>query len=162
MSKDLKAELLELVKIRGKVKKADENGYVHCCTCWLFAHWTQLQGWHFIQAAKGLATKFELDNVNAQCAGCNGKANQGEQYLHWLYINRTYRPWRADEIRWQARAVKQRKSRELEEAIQAVIELIHERYDRQAPEQQERMVDFIKMKHRKKECKRLHFILLNS
>ena len=74
--------------------------------------------------SNGLSTAYELDNVNAQCAGCNGRANQGEQYKHGLYIDKTYGAGRADELSRQAKQIKKRKSHELEEAIAVVTDKI--------------------------------------
>jgi hypothetical protein len=106
--------------IYGKVKHTDSLGMWRCCTCRLFGRWDTMQWWHFIPQSKGLATKFELDNINLQCAWCNGRGNQWEQYKHWLYIDSKYWDGRADELHAQARNPKQWKVWELEEAIQDV------------------------------------------
>ena len=119
-TKKLKAILLDLVMIYWKIKHTDNNGVWKCCTCGLVWVWTTMQWWHFIPQSKGLATKFEPDNINLQCAGCNWKANQWEQYKHWLYIDSVYGEGRADELHQQAQKPKQWKVWELEEAIESV------------------------------------------
>ena len=122
--KKLKAILLDLVMIYWKIKHTDSDGVWKCCTCGLVWVWTTMQWWHFIPQSKGLATKFELDNINLQCAGCNWKANQWEQYKHWLYIDRIYKEGRADELHKQAQKPKQWKVWELEDAIENVEDRI--------------------------------------
>lgn len=122
--KKLKAILLELVLIWGKIKNTDSMGKGFCCTCMLFDYWWHMSWWHFIPQSRGLSCKFELDNINLQCAGCNGKWNQGEQYKHWLYVDRTYGAGRADELHQQGQSLKRWKRWELEEAITEVEDKI--------------------------------------
>lgn len=152
----LKKQLLELVLIWGKIKKADKFGITSCCTCWLVAHWTNLCWGHFIPQAKGDSTRFELDNINAQCSGCNGRANQWEQYKHGLYIDKEFYPWRADEIHIQSRTLRKRKIYEIEDAIEFVSMNIIERYSRQSKQQQDIFVNYVtKNSERKSKCKRI-------
>ena len=113
----LKNKLLELVLIYAKIKKTDDNWWGNCCTCGWYWPWRVMCWWHFIPQVKWLSTKFELDNVNLQCIGCNGKANQWEQYKHWLYIDEEYWEGRAEELRRQSRSLKSRGIQELEDAI---------------------------------------------
>lgn len=119
-TKKLKAILLDLVLIYGKVKDTDKLGMWYCCTCSVFGRWDTMQWWHFMPQKKGLSTKFELDNVNLQCSGCNGRGNQWEQHKHWRYIDKRYYIWRADELTQQADKIRQWKIFELEEAIEDV------------------------------------------
>lgn len=122
--KKLKAILLELALIFGKIKHTDSMGKGYCCSCSKYGYWWTMCWWHFIPQSKGLSCKFELDNINLQCSWCNGQANQGEQYKHWLYIDRTYWQGRADELHQQGQSIKKRKRWELEEAIADVEDKI--------------------------------------
>ncbi len=120
ITKKLKAILLDLAMIYWKIKHTNSDWIWKCCTCMLIALWTTMQGWHFIPQSKWLATKFELDNINLQCAWCNWKANQWEQYKHWLYIDNIYGEGRAEDLHRQAQSPRQWKVWELEEAIEEV------------------------------------------
>lgn len=154
ITKQLKHTLLALAMIRWKIKATDKNWFTHCCTCWLFTHWTWLQGWHFMPQARGDSTRFELDNINAQCSGCNGMSNQWEQYKHWLYIDKMFGKGRADELHKQSHTPKKWSITELEEAIEGVMNLIIYWYDKQNEEQQKILIQYIKKNsERKKNCK---------
>lgn len=120
ITKKLKAILLDLAMIYWKIKHTNSDWIWKCCTCMLIGLWTTMQWWHFIPQSKWLATKFELDNINLQCAWCNWKANQWEQYKHWLYIDSVYGEGRADDLHRQAQTPRQWKVWELEEAIEDV------------------------------------------
>lgn len=151
----LKKQLLELVLIRGKIKHTD-NGLAICCTCWLFTHWTNLNWWHFIPQSKWDSCRFELDNVNAQCTWCNSKCNHGEQYKHWLYIDKTYWKGRADELHKQSRLPRKRKIQELEDAIDLLERMIMWWYNIQSKDQQKLFINYVtKNWTRKSQCKRI-------
>ena len=57
---------------------ADSEGFALCYTCSKRAEWKALQAGHFLTRAIS-ATRYELDNLRVQCAGCNiwgrGKTN---------------------------------------------------------------------------------------
>ena len=150
----LKDELLELAKIWWKIKFTDKTGFTVCCTCLILKYWRDLQGWHFRPCSNWLATKFELDNINAQCAWCNWRSNQGEQYLHWHYIDKVYWFGRAEQLTKQAHTTKKRRMHELEDALTVVVHLIAWRYHKQTPQQQALLIEFMEMNSRKKDCKK--------
>ena len=127
----LKQQLLELVLMWGKVKKTDKFWKTACCTCWLYTHRTNLQWWHFMPQSKWNSTRFELDNVNAQCAGCNGRGNQWEQHLHWLYIDQEYWEGRSAEIIKMTQKPKKWNMQALQQAINEVEKLLTDRYKEQ-------------------------------
>jgi len=150
-----KKQLLELVLIRGKIKHTD-NWLAICCTCWLFTHRTNLQWWHFIPQSKWDSCRFELDNVNAQCPACNGRCNHGEQYKHWLYIDKTYWKGRADELHIQSRLPRKWRIQDLEDAIYEVEQKIIERYKIQSKDQKQLLINYIsKNWTMKSQCKRI-------
>lgn len=151
----LKKILLEHVLIYAKVKQIDKFGKSACSTCQRYDHRTLGQWWHFIPQSKWDSTRFELDNVNLQCAWCNGRANQWEQYRHGLYINANFWQWRADEIREQANHIKKRSYTELEEAIRDIQDKLIEVYISMTPEQQEIFINYCMKPHRKSLMKSL-------
>lgn len=58
-----------------------------CCTCW--TPWTeQAQCWHFM-SRKHIKTKWVERNAHSQCYRCN-MILSGEQYKHWVYIDKLY------------------------------------------------------------------------
>lgn len=149
-----KKQLLELALIWAKLKKANRSWMNYCITCMVCKHWTQMCWWHFIPQAKWDSTKFELDNINCQCSTCNGKANQWEQYKHWLFIDKEYYKWRAEELHTQSRTLKKWKAHEIEDQIKIVWLCIIERYDHQTPDQQKLLVKYIsKNSTRKAQCR---------
>lgn len=152
----LKQDLLELVKLRAKIKHINKDWLTYCCTCWLYSHWTNLQWWHFIPQWKGNSCKFELDGCNQQCAWCNAKCNQWEQFKHWQYIDKTYWEWRADELHAQSRLPKKWTIMELEMEIEKVIDLISSKYRSINAIQQWMFIHYIiKDWSRKRKCKLL-------
>jgi len=70
-----------------RVEAADENGMTYCITCNKPAHWSDLQGGHFISRTH-LATKVVIQNINPQCYYCNHiKAKDGlmiMRYQDWM------------------------------------------------------------------------------
>ena len=54
-----------------RMKAADDNGYCRCVTCGVTKHWKEMQGGHWI-SRRYTATKLLEEQVNPQCAGCNG------------------------------------------------------------------------------------------
>lgn len=150
----LKKTLLELVLIWAKIKKVDVNGMWYCITCWHYGHRTTMCGWHFIPQAKGNSCKFELDGCNLQCNSCNWRGNQWEQYKHWLYIDKEYWHWRADELHRQSRDLRKWKVYELEEEIKKIEMLIIDWRQNQLKGQQKILIEYMtKNSERKRKCR---------
>jgi hypothetical protein len=61
-----------------------KNEIATCVTCGKQDHWKKLQAGHFI-SRKHYATRFDEDNVQVQCSGCN-VFRYGEQYLFSKYL----------------------------------------------------------------------------
>ena len=61
-----------------------KNEISECVTCGKQDHWKKLQAGHFI-SRKHYATRFNEDNVQVQCSGCN-VFRYGEQYLFSKYL----------------------------------------------------------------------------
>jgi hypothetical protein len=61
-----------------------KNEISECVTCGKQDHWKKLQAGHFI-SRKHYATRYDEDNVQVQCSGCN-VFRYGEQYLFSKYL----------------------------------------------------------------------------
>ena len=61
-----------------------KNEIAECVTCGKQDHWKKLQAGHFI-SRKHYATRWDEDNVQVQCSGCN-VFRYGEQYLFSKYL----------------------------------------------------------------------------
>ena len=89
------AELLQLLV---RLKACDDNGYCTCVTCGITRHYKDsMQGGHFI-SRKWLATKIMVENVNPQCASCNGPFKRGAPIEYTLYMEDTYGREFVDEL----------------------------------------------------------------
>ena len=60
------------------------NDIAKCVTCGKEDHWSKLQSGHFM-SRKHLSTRWNEDNCQVQCAGCN-VFRYGEQYKFSLYL----------------------------------------------------------------------------
>jgi hypothetical protein len=60
------------------------NDIAKCVTCGKKDHWSKLQNGHFM-SRKHLSTRWNEDNCQVQCAGCN-VFRYGEQYLYSQYL----------------------------------------------------------------------------
>jgi hypothetical protein len=61
-----------------------KNEISECVTCGKQDHWKKLQAGHFV-SRKHYATRWDEDNVQVQCSGCN-VFRYGEQYLFSKYL----------------------------------------------------------------------------
>ena len=61
-----------------------KNEISKCVTCGKQDHWKKLQAGHFV-SRKHYATRWDEDNVQVQCSGCN-VFRYGEQYLFSKYL----------------------------------------------------------------------------
>ena len=71
---------LMLMQLLRRLQEATDNGYVYCISCGAILHYTQAQGGHYIPR-RHRATELEEDNINPQCARCNGFLS-GNQILY--------------------------------------------------------------------------------
>ena len=60
------------------------NDIAECVTCGKKEHWSKLQCGHFM-SRKHMATRWNENNCQVQCAGCN-VFRYGEQYLFSQYL----------------------------------------------------------------------------
>ena len=75
---------------------ADDNGVTECFTCGKNDHWKKLQCGHF-QSRKHYATRWNEDNCQVQCAGCN-VFRYGEQYTFGRNLNINIREGLSEEL----------------------------------------------------------------
>jgi len=79
-----------------RLRDADENGYIICCTSGRRVHYKDADAGHFI-GRRHLATKFDERNVHAQSRNDN-RFNGGRQYEFSLFIDRKYGKGTADKL----------------------------------------------------------------
>ena len=60
------------------------NDIAKCVTCGKEEHWSKLQCGHFM-SRKHMSTRWNEDNCQVQCAGCN-VFRYGEQYIFSQYL----------------------------------------------------------------------------
>jgi hypothetical protein len=75
---------------------ADDNGVTECFTCGKKDHWKKLQCGHF-QSRKHYATRWNEDNCQVQCAGCN-VFRYGEQYTFGRNLDTNIKEGLAEEL----------------------------------------------------------------
>jgi len=75
---------------------ADDNGVAECFTCGKKDHWKKLQCGHF-QSRKHYSTRWNEDNCQVQCAGCN-VFRYGEQYTFGRNLDINIREGLAEEL----------------------------------------------------------------
>ena len=71
---------LMLMQLLRRLQEATDNGYVYCISCGAILHYKQAKGGHYIPR-RHRATELEEDNINPQCARCNGFLS-GNQILY--------------------------------------------------------------------------------
>lgn len=96
----LDASFSEFVRLRD----SDHQGVCRCITCNDFKHWTQMDAGHFV-TRDNMATRWEEENVNAQCPHCN-RFKGGKQFEHGLAIDKKYKkPGLANELVIKSKSV---------------------------------------------------------
>lgn len=72
-----------------RLRDCDDQGICKCITCGDFKHWREVDAGHFI-TRENMATRWEEENVNAQCQHCN-RFKSGKQYEHGLAIDKKFK-----------------------------------------------------------------------
>lgn len=85
----LRVACLQALQLHARLQAADSRGYCACVSCGKRAHYTRMDGGHYI--AKGHSTRWALDeqNVHPQCRSCNrygmAKGAKAQQaYDKWM------------------------------------------------------------------------------
>jgi hypothetical protein len=98
----LKKELDKWFSLFIRLRDCDELGLVECFTCNRFKHYKSgMQNGHF-QSRSFLATRFDEENCQPQCVGCN-MFKQGEQYKFALNLDAKYGEGTAEELQFLSR-----------------------------------------------------------
>lgn len=68
-----------------RLKAANDQGMIKCCSCHRWYHWKEMDGGHYI-SRKYTSTKIMEENINSQCKSCNGwgDASTGHQYYIFM------------------------------------------------------------------------------
>ena len=77
-----------------RLRDSDQNCNAICITCRKVAHISEMDAGHFIDRSHK-ATRYEEQNVNAQCRACN-RFQSGRQYEHGIAIDLKYGAGTAD------------------------------------------------------------------
>jgi hypothetical protein len=96
-----------------------KNEIATCVTCGKQDHWKKLQAGHFI-SRKHYATRFDPDNVQVQCSGCN-VFRYGEQYLFSKYLGVDL----SEELLIKSRKIQKFSDNELLEMIELYTEKVN-------------------------------------
>lgn len=87
IAQEVEAAAVLLQKLT-RLRAADHNGHRACVTCGAVKPWDEMQGGHFI-GRKWTATKLIEENINTQCARCNGPL-RGNMIAYTLYMQDKY------------------------------------------------------------------------
>jgi hypothetical protein len=96
-----------------------KNEIATCVTCGKQDHWKKLQAGHFI-SRKHYATRFDEDNCQVQCSGCN-VFRYGEQYLFSKYLGADL----SEELLMKSRKIKKFTDSELLDMIELYNEKVN-------------------------------------
>jgi hypothetical protein len=100
----LKKELDKWFSLFIRLRDATEEGLVQCFTCGAVKYYKKgIQCGHF-QSRTFLATRFDEENCQPQCVGCN-MFKQGEQYKFSLYLDAKYGEGKAQELQYLAKSI---------------------------------------------------------
>ena len=100
----LKKELDKWFSLYIRLRDATDNGLCQCFTCGCVKHYKKgMQNGHF-QSRSFLATRFDEENCQPQCVGCN-MFKQGEQYKFAINLDAKYGEGKAEELEILAKSV---------------------------------------------------------
>jgi len=108
--KKLDAVFSQYIRLKNSV-----DGYATCFTCGKKDHWKKLQNGHF-QSRKHYATRWDEQNCQVQCAGCN-VFRYGEQFLFAKYLDERFYAGLSDELYIKSKQIVKFTNSEIEEMI---------------------------------------------
>ena len=112
----LKKELDTYFSLYIRLRDADSLGFVQCFTCQRFKHYKSgMQNGHF-QSRSFLSTRFDEENCQPQCVGCN-MFKSGEQYKFSVNLDNKYGDGKAKELEFKARQIQKFSRVDYEENI---------------------------------------------
>jgi len=99
----LKKDLDKWFSLYIRLRDATDEGLVQCFTCGIVKYYKKgMQCGHF-QSRSFLATRFDEENCQPQCVGCN-MFKQGEQYKFALNLDAKYGDGKAEELQFLAKS----------------------------------------------------------
>ena len=111
----LKKELDKWFSLFIRLRESEE-GLVQCFTCGKVSHYKSgMQNGHF-QSRKHLATRWDEENCQVQCVGCN-MFKAGEQYKFAINLDAKYGEGTAEELELLARTIRKVSRIDYEEKI---------------------------------------------
>lgn len=118
----LKKELDKWFSLYIRLRESEE-GLVQCFTCNKVSHYKSgMQNGHF-QSRKHLATRWDEENCQVQCVGCN-MFKAGEQYKFSIALDAKYGEGTAEELEFLARTIMKVSRIDYEEKIGYYKELV--------------------------------------
>jgi hypothetical protein len=96
-----------------------KNEIATCVTCGKSDNWKKMQNGHFV-SRKHYATRWDEDNCQVQCAGCN-VFRYGEQYLFSKYLGVDL----SEELLMKSRKIQKFTDNELLEMIELYTEKVN-------------------------------------
>ena len=108
--KKLDAVFSQYIRLKDSV-----DGYATCFTCGKKDHWKKLQNGHF-QSRKHYATRWDEQNCQVQCAGCN-VFRYGEQFLFAKYLDERFYAGLSDELYFKSKQIVKYSNSEIEDMI---------------------------------------------
>ena len=119
----LKKELDKWFSLYIRLRNATDEGLVQCFTCSKVSHYKSgMQNGHF-QSRKHLATRWDEENCQNQCVGCN-MFKAGEQYKFSVALDSKYGEGKAEELEFLARTIMKVSRIDYEEKISYYKDLV--------------------------------------
>ena len=119
----LKKELDKWFSLYIRLRDATDEGLVQCFTCGKVSHYKSgMQNGHF-QSRKHLATRWDEENCQVQCVGCN-MFKAGEQYKFSIALDGKYGEGKAEELELLARTIMKVSRIDYEEKISYYKDLV--------------------------------------
>jgi hypothetical protein len=88
MKKTPRRKALDAIQKLARVSAADDSGYCECVSCGTYAHYTEMDGGHFIPKGNSSYWSLRIENVHPQCKGCNGFGMKfgtaAQEYTKWM------------------------------------------------------------------------------
>ena len=120
----LKKELDKWFSLYIRLRDATNEGMVQCFTCRKVSHYKSgMQNGHF-QSRKHLATRWDQENCQVQCVGCN-MFKAGEQYKFSIALDSKYGEGKAEELELLARTIMKVSRIDYEEKISYYKDLVN-------------------------------------
>jgi len=98
-----------------RMRDADSNGFIRCCTCGRIAFWKESDCGHY-HGRQYMSTRWDESNCHAQCRQCN-RFNEGEKAAYKEFLIKKYGQEAADLLEVKRRLTRRWHRFELEAMI---------------------------------------------